>query len=258
MFNELLILGAGLLGVIMVTLGATMVFEVAPHRTATVERRGRVLRRVGPGLHLKVPFLDRMVSEPEAPPQHLDVTVEAKARDSVDVQVTLRIHYCVVPQEDCDAFYHLEHANRQLALFASDTLRASLAQLTFLEARRSKASLANRVRKELSQVMKGFGFSILGVVVTDVTSSTAPIADAPGFARKAIAVVAGLRGSLRNNHRSPTTVSREPVMHRMIKAEYFQLLNTMRTTPARTPSHAHFRWRSPTSSRPLRSRRAPV
>ncbi len=98
----LLLLFAGL--VLLAGLAATF-FTVKQRTTAIVQRFGKFVREVGPGLHVKIPFIDRVVGRINLRVQQLDVKIETKTQDNVFVQMVVAVQHYVLPEKVYDAFY---------------------------------------------------------------------------------------------------------------------------------------------------------
>jgi hypothetical protein len=77
----LLFAAAGLVLALMVTLGAAF-FTVEQRTTVILQRLGRFLREAGPGLHVKVPFIDKVVGRINLRVQQQAIV--AGLRDSLD------------------------------------------------------------------------------------------------------------------------------------------------------------------------------
>ena len=64
-------------------------FVVRQQTAAMIERFGKFSRVAPPGLHLKVPFVERVVGTVNMRVQQLDVKVETKTKDDVFVHVVV-------------------------------------------------------------------------------------------------------------------------------------------------------------------------
>jgi regulator of protease activity HflC (stomatin/prohibitin superfamily) len=70
--HETLIFAAGALGLAVVASLVSMFFSVAPHKIAIVQRFGSFLREAKTGLHVKVPFIDRVIAQVDTQGQTAD------------------------------------------------------------------------------------------------------------------------------------------------------------------------------------------
>jgi len=159
---------AGAFGIVVIgTLIATF-FTVEQRTTAIVQRLGKFVREAGPGLHVKVPFIDRVIGRVNLRVQQLDVRIETKTEDNVFVQMVVAVQYFVLPEKVYDAFYKLDDAKRQITSFVFDVVRARVPKIKLDDVFEKKDEIADIVKSELAQVMDGFGYGILKALVTDI------------------------------------------------------------------------------------------
>ena len=164
--------GIGLIGIFIaifvIFLLTNTFFTVNQQTTAVVQRLGKFLREAGPGLHLMIPFVDRIVERVNLRVQQLDVKIETKTEDNVFVQMVVAVQYFVLPEKVYDAFYKLDDANRQITSFVFDVVRAQVPKIKLDDVFAKKDDIANIVKSELAQVMEGFGYGIMKALVTDI------------------------------------------------------------------------------------------
>lgn len=146
----------------------TAFFTVEQRTVAIVQRLGRFLRESGPGLHIKVPLIDRVIGRVNLRVQQLDVRIETKTEDNVFVQMVVAVQYFVLPEKVYDAFYKLDDANRQITSFVFDVVRARVPKIKLDDVFEKKDEIADIVKTELAVVMDGFGYGILKALVTDI------------------------------------------------------------------------------------------
>jgi len=174
MFNELPIntmVGIGIAAVAMIAVVAALAstfFMVQQRTTAIVQRFGKFVREAGPGLNVKIPFIDRVAGRVNLRVQQLDVKIETKTEDNVFVQMLVSVQYFVLPEKVYDAFYKLDDATRQITSFIFDVVRAQVPKIKLDDVFEKKDDIANIVKSELAQVMEGFGYGILKALVTDI------------------------------------------------------------------------------------------
>lgn len=165
---NILMFVAGALGLaVFATLVATF-FTVEQRTVAIVQRLGKFVREAGPGLHIKVPFIDRVIGRVNLRVQQLDVKIETKTEDNVFVQMVVAVQYFVLPEKVYDAFYKLDDARRQITSFVFDVVRARVPKIKLDDVFEKKDEIADIVKSELAQVMEGFGYGILKALVTDI------------------------------------------------------------------------------------------
>lgn len=143
-------------------------FVVNQQSVALVEMFGKFMRVAGPGLNMKVPFIEKVVGKVNLRVQQLDVKVETKTKDNVFVNVMVSVQFYVLPQKVYEAFYKLENPEVQITSFIFDVVRARVPGIILDDLFEKKDDIAIAVRDELSEVMDDFGYGILKALVTDI------------------------------------------------------------------------------------------
>lgn len=242
---------------------AATFFTVEQRTTAIVQRLGKFLREAEPGLHVKIPLVDRVIGRVNLRVQQLDVKIETKTEDNVFVQLVVAVQYYVLPEKVYDAFYKLDDANRQITSFVFDVVRARVPKIKLDDVFEKKDEIADIVRSELVQVMEGFGYGILKALVTDIDPDArvkesmneinaaqrmrvaatekgeadrilkvkAAEGDAQskalqgrGIADQRTAIVAGLRDSVDAFQKSVPGTTAKDVMNLVLMTQYFDML----------------------------------
>jgi regulator of protease activity HflC (stomatin/prohibitin superfamily) len=257
------ILGVALLGFAMFSAFVATFFTVEQRTTAIVQRLGKFVREAGPGIRVKIPFIERVVGRVNLRVQQLDVEIETKTEDNVFVRMVVAVQYYVLPEKVYDAFYKLDNANRQITSFVFDVVRAQVPKIKLDDVFEKKDDIANIVMSELAQVMEGFGYGILKALVTDIDPDAnvkvsmneinaaqrmrvaatergeadrilkvkAAEGDAQskalqgrGIADQRQAIVAGLRDSVDEFRKSVPGTTAKDVMNLVLMTQYFDML----------------------------------
>src|SRR5688572_6254268 len=166
--SQVLIFVAVAVGLVVIATLAATFFTVQQRTTAIVQRLGKFVREAEPGLHVKIPFIDRVIGCMNLRVQQLDVRIETKTEDNVFVQMVVAVQYYVLPEKVYDAFYKLDDATRQITSFVFDVVRARVPKIKLDDVFEKKDEIADIVKSELAQVMDGFGYGILKALVTDI------------------------------------------------------------------------------------------
>ncbi len=154
--------------IVLLMLVAGSLFTVQQQTIAIIQRLGRFVRESGPGIHLKIPLIEKVAGRVSLRVQQLDVRVETKTDDNVFVHLVVAVQYFVLPDKVYDAFYKLEDARRQITSYVFDVVRAQVPKIKLDEVFARKDDIAEAVKVELSHVMEGFGYGILKALVTDI------------------------------------------------------------------------------------------
>ena len=238
-------------------------FTVQQRTVAIVQRLGKFVREAGPGLNVKVPFVDRVAGRINLRVQQLDVKIETKTEDNVFVQMVVAVQYYVLPDKVYDAFYKLDDARGQITSYVFDVVRAQVPKIKLDDVFEKKDDIANIVKAELEQVMEGFGYGILKALVTDIDpdpkvkqsmneinaaqrmrvaatekgeaeriikvksaegDAQSKALQGRGIADQRQAIVAGLRDSVDEFQRSVPGTTAKDVMHLVLMTQYFDTL----------------------------------
>ena len=265
MQNELMtyLIIAGALGIPTIAVFTATFFTVEQRTTAIVQRLGKFVREAGPGIRIKIPFVDRVVGRVNLRVRQLDVEIETKTEDNVFVRMVVAVQYYVLPEKVYDAFYKLDDAKRQITSFVFDVVRAQVPKIKLDDVFEKKDDIANIVMSELAQVMEGFGYGILKALVTDIDPDAkvkvsmneinaaqrmrvaatergeadrilkvkAAEGDAQskalqgrGIADQRQAIVAGLRDSVDEFRKSVPGTTAKDVMNLVLMTQYFDML----------------------------------
>jgi regulator of protease activity HflC (stomatin/prohibitin superfamily) len=261
--TTMLLLVAGALGLAMIVLVTNTFFTVNQRTTAIVQRLGKFVREVGPGIHAKIPIIDTIIGRVNLRVQQLDVKIETKTQDNVFVQMVVAVQYYVLPEKVYDAFYKLENASQQITSYVFDVVRAQVPKINLDDVFEKKDDIADIVKSELAQVMEGFGYGILKALVTDIDPDPkvkesmneinaaqrmrvaatekgeadrilrvkAAEGDAQskalqgrGIADQRQAIVAGLRDSVGEFQKSVPGTTAKDVMNLVLMTQYFDML----------------------------------
>ncbi len=258
----LLSLAAGV-GITVIAILSASFFTVEQRTAVIVQRLGKFLREAGPGLHVKIPVIDRLVGRINLRVQQLDVKIETKTEDNVFVHMVVAVQYYVLPEKIYDAFYKLDDATRQITSFVFDVVRARVPKIKLDDVFEKKDEIANIVKSELAQVMDGFGYGILKALVTDIEpdarvkesmneinaaqrmrvaatekgeadrilkvkaaegEAQSKALQGRGIADQRQAIVAGLRDSVDEFQKSVPGTTAKDVMNLVLMTQYFDML----------------------------------
>jgi regulator of protease activity HflC (stomatin/prohibitin superfamily) len=156
--------------IIAIVLLVTVLKTLFTVRTATagiVERFGKFNRIVRPGLHLLIPYAERVFFV-DLQVKQAQFSVETKTRDNVLVQIPVSIQYQVLDDKIYDSFYKLSAPQKQIESFVFNSILGHVPKLTLDETFEQQSGISVAVKVELDTIMSGFGFNILTALVTDI------------------------------------------------------------------------------------------
>jgi len=157
-----------ILGVLGLLVFISTLFVVRQQTIGVIERFGRFHRTAEPGLNIKVPFMDRLVTRINMRVQQLEIDVETKTQDDVFVKLKVAVQYSVMPDRVFEAYYRLNNVREQVTAFVFDVVRARVPYLKVDDVFSKKDEIAFAVKDELQTTMDDFGYDILKTLVIDI------------------------------------------------------------------------------------------
>lgn len=146
----------------------TCAFTVKQETFAIVERFGKFRSIKGPGLHFKLPILDRIAGRVNMKIQQLDVMVETKTFDDVFVKTKVSVQFKIQRDTIYDAFYKLQSPYDQITSYVFDVVRAEVPKMKLDDVFVRKDDIAVAIKRELAEAMNNYGYGIVKALVTDI------------------------------------------------------------------------------------------
>ena len=157
-----------LLFLFLVLLILSGLFIVKQQSSAVVERFGKFIAIREPGLHFKIPIIDKISGRVSLRVLQLDVIVETKTKDDVFVKLKVSVQYRVVPAKVYEAFYKLDFPQDQITSYVFDVVRAVVPKMKLDDVFEKKDEIAIAVKGELNDAMINYGYDIIKTLVTDI------------------------------------------------------------------------------------------
>ena len=101
--------------------------------------------------------------------QELNCQLETKSLDNVFITVRVSIQFSSPKEKVYSAYYILENPTATIRSYVFDSIRASLCHMTLDHAFESKEEISLQLKAHLQEVMSQYGFTILNVLITDLT-----------------------------------------------------------------------------------------
>ena len=143
-------------------------FTVKQQTAVILERFGKFLGIRQSGLHIKIPFVDRVAGRMSLKIQQLDVLIETKTKDDVFVRLKVSVQFKVIKLKVYDAFYKLDFAHDQITSYVFDVVRAEVPKMKLDGVFVKKDDIAIAVKTELNEAMMDYGYDIIKTLVTDI------------------------------------------------------------------------------------------
>lgn len=144
------------------------IFVVKQQTSAIVERFGKFIAIRKPGLHFKIPVIDKIAGRVSLRILQLDVIVETKTKDDVFVKLKVSVQYKILADNVYDAFYKLDFPQDQITSYVFDVVRAVVPKMRLDDVFEKKDEIANAVKGELNDAMINYGYDIIKALVTDI------------------------------------------------------------------------------------------
>ncbi len=242
---------------------ALAIYVVRQQTFALIERWGKFQRVVGPGIHLKVPIMDRVAGRVSIRVQELNVSIKTKTNDNVFVDLLIAVQYFVDGEDKVwDAFYRLTNPQAQMESWIFDNVRAKVPGMILDSVFENKEEIAKEIEVSLSARLSEYGYKLVRALVNDIQPDKG-VADAmneinrqqrlrvaaehegeakkiivikgaeadarskelsgEGIAKQRIAIVAGLRESVKDAS-DALGVNAEGVMTLVLMTQYYDML----------------------------------
>ena len=165
--NTFLVCLAVLVGIVLLVTILKTLYTVRTATAGVVERFGKFDRITRPGLHVLIPFAERVYFV-DLQVKQAQFSVETKTRDNVFVQIPVSVQYQILDDKIYDAFYRLSSPQKQIESFVFNSILGHVPKLTLDETFEQQSGISVAVKVELDSIMSGFGFNILTALVTDI------------------------------------------------------------------------------------------
>ena len=157
--------------VIVIVLIAVSVFIVPQQQAYIIERFGKFQSVQFAGIHMRIPFVDRIAMKTNMRVNQLNVQLETKTLDNVFVTVVASTQFRVNPENVATAYYELRDPAGQLRSYMEDALRSAIPALTLDDAFARKDDVARDVQNTVAQEMRRFGFTVVKTLITAIDPS---------------------------------------------------------------------------------------
>lgn len=154
--------------VILIILLGFSISLVETQSVNVIERFGKFVRIQRAGLNFRIPFIERIAGRVSLRVQQLDIIAETKTKDNVFVHIKVSVQFLVEESRAVDAFYKLTNARAQMESYVFDVIRSSLPRMSLDESFENKDAIALDIKKELSEEMSTYGYTIIKSLVVDI------------------------------------------------------------------------------------------
>jgi regulator of protease activity HflC (stomatin/prohibitin superfamily) len=143
---------------------------------AIIERLGKFNRTEVAGLHVKIPFIERIATRVDLRTRQEEFRIDAKTRDNVTVTMSIAAQYrvSVAPGQTPEqsgvyrSYYMLANPVAQMKSYLIDALRSSVPQYTLDEVFDKKDAIASDVNMTVSGLMVAYGYDVVSTLITSI------------------------------------------------------------------------------------------
>jgi len=154
--------------IVVIVLLVLSIKIIPQQQMGVVERLGKFKKTLGPGLHFRIPIIERVAGKESIRIRQLDVPVETKTQDNVFVNLGVSVQFLAITDKIFEAHYRLTDVNLQITSYVLDVIRGEVPKKTLDEVFETKDELAQIVKGELAESMEDFGYSIVKSLITDI------------------------------------------------------------------------------------------
>jgi regulator of protease activity HflC (stomatin/prohibitin superfamily) len=144
------------------------VYRVDQQNVAIIERNGRFRHLAHPGLHFKIPIIDRVAGRMSLRQLNLDVVLDAMTRDNATARLSISIQYLVRPDKVYEAFYNMQNPAEQIARYVENAARAEVRLGDLGDVMGQINGIGQAVERHTGEFMAANGYQIVAALVTDI------------------------------------------------------------------------------------------
>ncbi|MDS9466878.1 SPFH domain-containing protein [Paracoccus sp. MBLB3053] len=132
-----------------------------------VERFGRLRAVLGPGINFIVPFLDRVAHKISVLERQLPTnSQDAITADNVLVEVETSVFYRIIEPEK--TVYRIRDIDAAIATTVAGIVRSEIGTMELDQVQSNRASLIQRIRESLANVVDDWGIEVTRAEILDV------------------------------------------------------------------------------------------
>ena len=161
--------------IVLLSLVTSAFLLVRQQHVAVVERLGRFHSIKGPGLHVRIPLVDR-ARDVDLMTEDQHMTFDAKTADNVTIELDVSIQYHVDASDVAQgaesgvwrSFYTLTDPVSQMRDYLADALRSQVPNRTLDEVFSEKDSIAQSIDEAVAKRMLGYGYVLVTTLITSI------------------------------------------------------------------------------------------
>ena len=161
-----LILAGVLLFLVILTM-LTSVKVVPQSEEYVIERFGKYLRTLAPGLNLIIPYIHKVRSKISILERQLpEIDISVITKDNVEIGLSTAVFFRIV--DTAKSVYRIEDVAGAIATTVVSTVRATAGKMDFDEVQSKRAQINDTIEMELSKAAMVWGIEITRTEILDV------------------------------------------------------------------------------------------
>ena len=162
--------------IVAVVLLVKNIFVVQQQTEYIIERFGRFNRTTGAGIHVKIPFVERIAARVDLRTRQSELQIDGKTKDNVTITMAVAAQYHVsydrgelVEQSGVyRSYYMLSNPEHQMNAYIADALRSAIPNYTLDEVFDNKDLIARDVNMTVASRMVAYGYDLVSTLITAI------------------------------------------------------------------------------------------
>ena len=149
-------------------------YIIQQQHVGVIERMGKFHQVVGPGLHARMPIIDR-VRDVNLMTEDEHITFDAKTEDNVTIELDVSVQYHVDYSQPVEgpsgiykSLYTLTDPVAQMKDYFADALRSQIPSRKLDEVFTEKDAIATAIDEIVSEKMRDYGYVIVTTLITSI------------------------------------------------------------------------------------------
>ena len=163
-----------LIVVLIVVTGS--VFVVQQQTEYIIERFGKFNRTCGAGIHVKIPFIERIACKVDLRTRQSELAIDGKTKDNVTITMAVAAQYHVSYDRGASpeqsgvfrCYYMLSDPEQQMRAYIADALRSAIPNYMLDEVFDNKDLIANDVNTTVAARMAGYGYDLVNTLIVSI------------------------------------------------------------------------------------------
>lgn len=162
--------------VVLVIFFCCGIFVVRQQNMVIIEFLGKFKRVVGPGLHFRIPIIERIAARVNMRTHQVAFNIDAKTKDNVTISMDIAAQYHVSYDAGSAttasgvyrSYYMLANPIDQMRAYLIDALRSAVPGYTLDGVFEMKDNIASDVNATVAEQMRAYGYDLVNTLITSI------------------------------------------------------------------------------------------